>query len=777
MTEPANITFGILTDYVADYHRQIIRGIQATLERAGISSVVFVGTDLTGENLPAAGEPFAGSNAAYDLISPRMGGLIALSGSMGPTLNDDQLLGFFARFAPLPLVSVGRVLPGIPSLVSHPTGMRDLMRHLIEDCGHRRFAFVRGFVGETDSDARERVFREALAEHHLELHEDDVLTGEYFSVKAYEVTRQWLQRGPNAGMPNVGMPNAQVIVSASDDMAFGILQALEEAGLNVPEDIALTGFDDLETSQHCLPPLTSVRQPLFELGVQAARMILERHRGLPVEAVVDLPSTLVVRESTRAITETPTVTLLEPSEIGLEALREAFMRSVRGPNETGQAFLRVWRNWMRTDQVRGQTRLWQDVLQRLILEMPTNLEPEVTPKALALWGRAHALTLSEGQVLRQRHRLNEQTGISWYHGFDVALMSEANIPAVTRNVVRFLPDLGLDRCYIALFETYGAMVCDTAHLVLAFENGLAQPFDPMPFATRNLLPESMQQRLNGHLYLQPLFVNDEQYGWMMVEVSNQQAFYFEALHQTLSGGIHNAVQAKRLSEYTGFLEARISERTQELEASNDQLRAENAERRLTQDALRTANAQLRQATLQDGLTGVSNRAALDDYLERQLRSQRRNRQPLTFVMCDIDFFKPYNDHYGHLAGDHRLRQVAQAIKQSLLRSEDMVARYGGEEFALVLPNTDLEHAKHVIERIQKALKDLDIPHRASPTSTRLTLSMGAISLIPDDSCEMHNLIQTADLGLYEAKANGRNTVIWQTALRHDEASQPEFMLE
>ena len=787
MNNPENITFGILTDYVAEYHRQVIRGIQTTLERAGINSVVFVGMDLTGENLhEPMTEYFLGGNATYDLVSSRLNGLIALSGSMGPTLSDDQLLGFLARYEPSPVVSVGRVLPGIPSVVSkNPTGMRALMRHLIGDCGYRRFAFMRGIAGEPDSDAREQVFRQVLIEHHLEFHEHDMLSGEYFSIKAYEVTRAWL---PQA--------NVEVIVCANDDMAFGVLHALEESGVNVPEDMAVTGFDDLETSQHCLPPLTSVRQPLFEMGVRAAQTMLEHQRNRSVEAVSDLPSALMVRESThksaqagdQADSQIPVslefpnligLNLIGPNLIKLEALRDEFNRSLRHPGETGQSFLRAWRNWMRTDQSQHHgPRFWQETLQHLLLTLPENLEPQALRNATMLWGRAISLSVSEAQVLRQRHPLSEQTGLTWYHDFDVALMAEANIPALTRNIVRFLPDLGLSRCYIALFETHEQTICDTAQLVLAYEHGDALPLDANPFPSKNLMPATMQDRLHGHLFLQPLFVNNAQYGWVMFELEHQRALYFDALRQTLSSAIHNAVQAKRLQDYTSILETRIFERTQELESSNDQLRAENTERRLTQDALRAANAQLRRATLQDGLTGVSNRAALDDYLERQLRSGQRHQQPLTFVLCDIDYFKNYNDHYGHLAGDRTLRDVAQSIKQSLLRSEDMVARYGGEEFALVLPDTNLEDAKHVIERIQRNLANLNIAHKTSSTAAHLTLSMGAISLLPDESCGVLELIHTADLGLYEAKAAGRNTVIWQTSLRQNQTeSQSEFVLE
>jgi diguanylate cyclase (GGDEF)-like protein len=764
MTTPTPMTFAILTDYVADYHRQIIRGIQSTLEQAGVGSVVFVGTDLTTERLIGPNELFVGSNAAYDLISDRMNGLIALTGSMGPTLSDAQLLDFFARFAPLPVISIGRELPGLPSVISNQSGgMRDLMRHLIEECGYQRFAFMRGIPGESDSDAREQIFRQALKDHKLEVHEDDILSGDYFSVKAYETTQRWLQGGTRA----------EVMVCANDDMTFGVSQALEEAGLNVPEDMALTGFDDLEISQHSLPALTTVRQSLFEIGARAASLLLEHLKNHPVEPITELPSELVIRESSQVFPSTSKdgkqATRLQATVLStLEPLRERFLHCIQTPSETGQSFLREWRNWLRDQQFHNQPhdhgpRLWQQVLQYLSQQAPAHLPPDAAQKAMSLLVRAHAVTLGERQVLKQRRQLNEQTGITWYHGFDVAVMSEDNIPALTRNVAMFLSDLGLNRCYIALFQTYGPNISDTARLVLAFEHGQAQPFDDKPFPTKNLLPPSMQH-LRGHTYLQPLFINNEQYGWMMIELTDSRAFYFEALHQTISGGIHNVMQAKRLADYTEFLETRIQERTQALKDSNEQLRA--------------ANRQLRQATLQDGLTGVSNRAALDEYLERQLRTGQRHQTPLTFVLCDIDYFKNYNDHYGHLAGDRTLRDVAQTIKQSLLRSEDMVARYGGEEFALVLPNTDLHDAQHVIERIHRNLMNLNIAHKTSSTAPHLTLSMGAISLIPDESNGILELIHTADLGLYEAKAAGRNTVIWQTELRdHQTESRSEFMLK
>jgi DNA-binding LacI/PurR family transcriptional regulator/signal transduction histidine kinase len=623
----AAITFGILTDYVADYHRQILRGIQATLERAGVGSVVFVGTDLTGANLTGANLAstgfFAEANAAYDLVSPRLSGLIALAGSMGPTLSDAELLGFLARFAPMPLVSVGRVLPSIPSVISHSaSGMNALMQHLIDDCGYTRFAFMRGFVGESDSDARERVVRQVLLANGLELQEKNVLTGEYFAQQAYGATRNWLLQHhtghdhtghdhtghDHTGHDHTGHDHTgqvQVIVSASDDMALGVLQALEEAGINVPEDMALTGFDDIAISSLTLPSLTTVRQPLFELGVRAAQTLLESWQNQRVDLVTDLPCKLVVRESSRPILKSvaletsslpelnrpelnrpelnrpkldlPELNSPETNSPGLETLRDQFRHAVNHPGETGQSFLRTWRDWMRSDQIPNHgPRYWQDVLRSLLTDIPSSLESQAVPRAVSLWGRAHSLTLSEGQLLQQRRQLNEQGGLSWLHDFDDALMTDASIPAVMRNLVRFLPDLGVERCYVALFETYGPSICANAHLVLAYEHAQSLPLDGTVFASHDLLPTNLQDRLGQPLYLQPIFLNDEQYGFMTFGLSLEHSLYFETLRQILSGGIHNAVQAKRLSEYTTMLEERIQERTEQL-AQQTTLTLENAQ--------------------------------------------------------------------------------------------------------------------------------------------------------------------------------------------------------
>lgn len=171
--------------------------------------------------------------------------------------------------------------------------------------------------------------------------------------------------------------------------------------------------------------------------------------------------------------------------------------------------------------------------------------------------------------------------------------------------------------------------------------------------------------------------------------------------------------------------------------------------------LEAANSELQQLSSTDGLTKLCNRRALDDALEHECRRCRRDQVELSMILIDIDYFKRYNDHYGHPAGDECLRRVAEALRTSVKRGGDVVARYGGEEFAVVLPNTTVEGAIIVAETLRSAVADLEIAHAGSDVASHVTLSLGVAGWIPtaDDVSE---LVKAADAALYESKRGGRN---------------------
>lgn len=164
--------------------------------------------------------------------------------------------------------------------------------------------------------------------------------------------------------------------------------------------------------------------------------------------------------------------------------------------------------------------------------------------------------------------------------------------------------------------------------------------------------------------------------------------------------------------------------------------------------------QLDQLAKQDPLTGVANRRHFNIELERALAHSQENGAPLSLILIDVDYFKRFNDHYGHQVGDMCLKEVAQALKRSVRTPSDLVARYGGEEFVLLLPNTDSEAATAVAQRLQDGLASLQLEHLASDVAPWVTVSQGIASIVSGEGASQ--LLERADRALYRAKESGRN---------------------
>lgn len=238
-------------------------------------------------------------------------------------------------------------------------------------------------------------------------------------------------------------------------------------------------------------------------------------------------------------------------------------------------------------------------------------------------------------------------------------------------------------------------------------------------------------------------------------LSATEAFDREVLHHDpgtqallkMVGNLYHvlAQQNADLVMANQHLEQRVQERTQALAEANAELQE--------------ANAQLQAFSRRDGLLGIANRAYFDERLIEEVARARRNRHMLGVLMMDVDFFKRYNDTYGHPAGDACLKAVAQAVGGVMVRRTDFLARYGGEELVALLPDTPPDGALKVAWRVVEAVRAMALAHAASDAAPVVTLSVGVASAAPDERSDAifgTHLLAQADMALYQAKQAGRN---------------------
>jgi diguanylate cyclase (GGDEF)-like protein len=232
------------------------------------------------------------------------------------------------------------------------------------------------------------------------------------------------------------------------------------------------------------------------------------------------------------------------------------------------------------------------------------------------------------------------------------------------------------------------------------------------------------------------------------------------------GGVDYVTKPFQLQEVLARIHTHLTLRQlqQQLQSQNQLLQAEIEERQRVEAALQLANQELLRLSTRDELTQVANRRHFNACLDQWWWSLGQTQEDLSLLICDVDYFKSYNDTCGHLAGDRCLQQVAQILQSALNSSQDLVARYGGDEFMILLPYASEARGEQIAESIQEKIRQLRIPHVAHPVCGQVSLSIGLASLKPSLESPPDLLVGCADQALYTSKAQGRNCITAYSSL-------------
>ena len=481
----------------------------------------------------------------------------------------------------LPVVNVLRLYEGYPGIVAdNYQGMRDVIRHLVEVHGYRRLAFVRGVEGNLAADERYRAYVDAIAEYGLPSDPALLVTGDpdsHFSVDG----------GRNAVriLLDERKKVIDVIVASADATALGVLQGLEERGVRVPHDVAVTGFDNIRQSQYTAPPLTTVAQPWREMGWRAVELVLAQLNGDRVAASTVLPCKLVVRQScwcwsaavrragmhagshippsaleSFVLSEMLRVLDSDPSGLGmasLEPLLEAFTAEAAGrqPGTFLSALDAVLRE---AAAVRQGIARWQDALSVIRRAFLPSLEGDAVSRSRVedLVGQARVLVGETAQRVHAQEmaaameRTDEarQAGQSLVASVDLAQLSDV--------AVQDMPRLGIPGFYVAIYEDPAAPA-EWSRLIAAYDTRGRSELGPegRRFRSRRLLPTGMLTSDKAYTLLaEPLYIQNDHLGFALFALGPLDGGIYEALREQLAAALQGIARAQQTSRRAVQLE-------------------------------------------------------------------------------------------------------------------------------------------------------------------------------------------------------------------------------
>jgi diguanylate cyclase (GGDEF)-like protein len=753
MKTPKRCTVGVLIGFqvfnvarLGTFTLPFVRGLQAAARDKGVNLMVACG--ISRGNAAVRFRP-AWPDVQADMDFVPVGpwntdGLIFLV-----PLRSKARIDYSRRLAEegFPVLFIGADAGRPAIIVDNEAGIRQAMEHLVQH-GHRSIAFIGGDEQDAgDSVARMDAFRQGVGRFGLDADPRLLEYGQHWENGGYDAMRRLLRSGVKF----------TAVMCSNDLSALGVMKALREAGIRIPADLAVTGFDDVLEDLAQVPPLTSVHFPMFETGYRALLLLLDRiaQGADAIPEVTRVSTWLVPRQSCGCLPDSsfrsaqgsgwsipsggiaPDLLKKVMAKSMLNAvsarsssrrignllplcnrLLDTFAKSLADGNPADfHLALTEFLQYLETTGD-GNASVGHAVISVLregaYVYPPEDRNRSRSLRAEDLLHQARIL-LSESADRRYTRLQVDRTNIDENMGLLTArLMAASDAEQVYSALREDLSQVGVRSCHVALFEPQGGDPVAASRLQPLEKDAPVIRFESRSFPPPGLYPENEP----FNLALLPLFFQKDNMGYVAFDGGNLDPL--ATLVRQLASSIKNV----------------------------------------------DLHAKVLELSLTDGLTGVHNRRFLEIILQKETERSLRYKRDLAVIMIDIDRFKRYNDAFGHPAGDEALREVARSIGAGARRGLDVLTRYGGEEFVIILPETDAAGAQAVAEGVRRQVEQ-------NPTFLQpMTVSLG-IATLAGNPAEAQALVDRADRAMYQAKCRGRNRAVVFEDWMLDAAHLPE----
>lgn len=586
---------------------EFIAGVNDQARAQNFNLVCFVGGKPASILAPGQQVP---SYGLYDLVKPEyLDGLI-IAADIGHGLKYQEISEFCRAFAPIPMVAHAIDAEGVPSLRADGLhGMREIIRHLIEVHNCKRIAFIRGVAGQIEAEERFQAYHEELQAHSIRYDEKLVVQGDFTPESGRAAIRTL--------MDERGM-RFQAIAAANDRMAFGALEALQIRGIQVPDTVALTGFDDVDEAQSLGVPLTTVRQSFYEQGKSVFNMLVRRMNGETVELVTKVPTELIVRWSCGCLPETVQKAVVSPREVAqtgrLQNKRDAAINALLGAaHVTGQdaaikqfreafgamwdVFLNSMQNSARNDDFLKATNAaiellrregrdpstWHNVismLRRYILAgMPVTNRTSML-HAENLFQQARLLTGELSQRTQAFNRLQREQQENILQAFGFSMAPAMSLEEIGEAIRQNFPAMGIDRWYVMFYSDMTSPHPTTIpppenyRLLFEYENKKFRiPTEVTRPEAGSLVPRG--KTLKDHRYtavIMPLSLASNRFGFMWAEMGPQDWDVYIRVRNLVSSALLRVMLAQQREQAQKEVEQLLEEarrRAAELAVARD----------------------------------------------------------------------------------------------------------------------------------------------------------------------------------------------------------------
>jgi diguanylate cyclase (GGDEF)-like protein len=711
--KPYKIAF-LANNFYSEYCHTMYSGLNSAVAELGVSLVTVAGGDID--------SPLSNNirrNRIFDLVNTDdFDGIIFQAGSLINYITEQRFFEFCSRFEGIPSVHIGLKKTGYSSIVvDNGAGMKELVDHFIEVHHRKEIAFIRGPISCTDADERFDAYRQSLKEHGINYNENLVFQGNFLQESGLAAVKEFIDNRKI---------NFDALIAANDQMALFAMNELLHRGIRVPGDICIGGFDNLISARACSPALTTVGQPVFDLGKSALCLLIDIIEGKKTAGTgVTLPSRLILRRSCGCISVPLKSSGIRVVDIPAYDLFEKQLVNLLKDDQSSvieflvDQIIYFLKNGSKLDELLSSL---DYILDKHAQEISPNLHNKI---------RQMFLTISEEQC--EIRQLKRQEEYSQLYNFidDLRKLSEPD--DIRKYLHAMLSNIEIKEMIISRYK-------DKDNSVLFYRKSSYE--SGTEFRSNQFLPGGISSLCHPfNLICLPLFGTNSDIGFFLTNPTDNNPVILETIRSSLCGTLHmmEMIANERLHGVT--LEKKVQERTTELQCALNKLSE--------------ANDKLEQISVRDELTGLLNRRGFLSTASRYVALAKRNLSLFVCIYFDLDKLKIINDTYGHAHGDTAIKAIASILNKTF-RQTDVIGRIGGDEFTVLALDYSETGCNGIIERIDFLVDEYN---NVTGNPWKLGYSCGIASSSQEHGFNIDTLMKLADQALYKHKQEKKKNEI------------------